>query len=106
MNQAVKKWVDETAALTKPDRVVWCDGSEEENARLIDEMVEKKVLHPLNEERYPNCYLHRSDPNDVARTEHLTFICTATQGRRRPDQQLDGPARGEARSSARCSTAR
>jgi phosphoenolpyruvate carboxykinase (GTP) len=77
VNQHLKSWVDECATLTKPDRVAWCDGSEAENRRLIDAMVETKVLHRLNEDRYPNSYLHRSDPSDVARTEHLTFICSA-----------------------------
>jgi phosphoenolpyruvate carboxykinase (GTP) len=69
---------------------VWIDGSQEENDRLIAEMLDQKVLHRLNAEHYPNSYLHRSDPSDVARTEHLTFICTPRQGRRGPDQQLDG----------------
>ena len=56
--------------------MVWCDGSEEERARLTAEAVKTGVLMPLNQEKLPGCYLHRSEPNDVARTEHLTFICT------------------------------
>jgi phosphoenolpyruvate carboxykinase (GTP) len=76
VNAALKSWIDEVAALTKPARIVWVDGSQEENDRLIAEMLEQKVLHRLSPERYPNSYLHRSDPSDVARTEHLTFICT------------------------------
>src|SRR4029077_15956915 len=69
-------WVQEAAQLTKPDRVVYCDGSEAENQRVIGEMLSTGDSFPLNQKTYPNCYLHRSSPNDVARTEHLTFICT------------------------------
>jgi phosphoenolpyruvate carboxykinase (GTP) len=79
MNAALKSWVDEVATLTKPDRVAWVDGSEAENARLIEQMLADGTLHRLNEKTFPNCYLHRSDPNDVARTEHLTFICSREQ---------------------------
>src|SRR5580700_8095430 len=68
-------WVDESARLTKPDRIVYCDGSEAENRRILDEMLRGSDSVTLNEKTYPNCYLHRSSPNDVARTEHLTFIC-------------------------------
>jgi len=64
------------AALTKPAKIHWVDGSEAENERLIAEMVASKTLYPLNDQKFPNCYLHRSDPSDVARTEHLTFICS------------------------------
>ncbi len=76
MNTALKSWVDDIAALTKPTDIHWVDGSEGENRRLIDGMLESGTLHRLNESKYPNCYLHRSDPSDVARTEHLTFICS------------------------------
>jgi len=68
-------WVEESARLTKPDRIVYCDGSEAENRRILDEMLRGSDSVALNEKTYPNCYLHRSSPNDVARTEHLTFIC-------------------------------
>jgi phosphoenolpyruvate carboxykinase (GTP) len=71
----LENWVDESARLTKPDRVVYCDGSEAENERIIGEMLRDGEAHRLNEKTYPNCYLFRSSPNDVARTEHLTFIC-------------------------------
>ncbi len=72
----VEKWVDEVARLTEPSRVVWCDGSKPEYDRLIEEMLRDGTLLPLNQRTYPNCYLHRSHPSDVARTEQLTFICT------------------------------
>jgi phosphoenolpyruvate carboxykinase (GTP) len=71
----LEKWVEESARLTKPDRVVYCDGSEAENERILSEMLRDNESLRLNEKTYPNCYLHRSSPNDVARTEHLTFIC-------------------------------
>jgi phosphoenolpyruvate carboxykinase (GTP) len=75
----LETWVDEAAKLTKPDRVVYCDGSEAEYQRMIAEMLRAGDSCALNEKTYPNCYLHRSSPNDVARTEHLTFICTPTK---------------------------
>ncbi len=75
-NAALQKWVEEVSKLTKPDQIYWCDGSEEEYQQLIQEMNATGSLLELNQESYPNCYLHRSDPSDVARVEHLTFICT------------------------------
>jgi phosphoenolpyruvate carboxykinase (GTP) len=74
-NPGLIAWVEECARLTKPDRVVWCDGSEDERKRLTEEAVAKGVLIPLNPEKLPGCYLHRSNPNDVARVEQLTFMC-------------------------------
>ena len=75
MATPLEMWVEESARLTKPERIVYCDGSEAENRRIIDEMLRGSDSVTLNEKTYPNCYLHRSSPNDVARTEHLTFIC-------------------------------
>jgi phosphoenolpyruvate carboxykinase (GTP) len=72
----LEMWVEEAARLTKPDRVMYCDGSEEENQHILAEMLRDSDSNALNDKAYPNCYLHRSSPNDVARTEHLTFICT------------------------------
>ncbi|MFQ5957108.1 MAG: phosphoenolpyruvate carboxykinase (GTP), partial [Candidatus Brocadiales bacterium] len=77
----LEKWVEEVAKLTKPDKIYWCDGSEEEAHRLIEigmkeeQLGGRAVFSELNRETYPNCYLHRSHPTDVARTEHLTFVC-------------------------------
>ena len=70
----VEAWVDDVARHTRPDRVVWCDGSEDENRRLMDEMLMDGTLVRLNPREAPGCTLHRSHPSDVARTEHLTFI--------------------------------
>src|SRR5262250_2184368 len=78
-NKALLDWVRDCAALLKPDRVVWCDGSEAERERLTKYAVDTGVLLPLNPQKRPGCYLHRSNPNDVARVEHLTFICTPTK---------------------------
>ena len=75
-NEHVTRWVNEMADLCRPDQIVWCDGSEAEKERLTAEAVAAGVLIPLNQEKLPGCYLHRSNPNDVARTEHLTFVCT------------------------------
>jgi phosphoenolpyruvate carboxykinase (GTP) len=80
----MEAWVEEAARLTKPDKIVFCDGSEAENQAILQEMLKKGDSFRLNEKSYPNCYLHRSDPSDVARTEHLTYICT-------PDKEEVGP---------------
>ena len=91
----VTAWVDEVAQVASPDPIVYCDGSEAERDELVAECLATGELIELNQQKLPGCYLHRSAPNDVARTEHLTFICTPTEGRRRAQQQLDG-ARGGA----------
>src|SRR2546430_13783797 len=76
---ALNVWVAEMAKLCKPDRVHWCDGSDDERRQLTEEAVAKGILIPLNREKHPGSYLHRSNPNDVARVEHLTFICTTSK---------------------------
>jgi phosphoenolpyruvate carboxykinase (GTP) len=72
----LENFVEESARLTKPSKIVWCDGSEAENARLTANMLSDGTFIELNQKTYKNSYLHRSNPNDVARTENLTFICT------------------------------
>jgi phosphoenolpyruvate carboxykinase (GTP) len=79
MNPAIRRWVSEIEALTRPSAVVYCDGSEDEKQRLISECLATGELIELNQEKLPGCYLHRSAPHDVARTEHLTFISTTDQ---------------------------
>ena len=80
----VRKWVDKVAAVCRPARVEWLDGSAAERRRLVATAVEQGVLIKLDEHKRPGCYLHRSNPNDVARTEHLTFICTPSQDQAGP----------------------
>src|SRR5260370_41922402 len=75
-SRALAEWVGEVAKLTRPDRIIWCDGSEAEKERFTREAVSQGILIPLDQEKRPRCYLHRSNPNDVARTEQLTFVCT------------------------------
>jgi len=76
LNRDVSAWVDEVAGLTQPDRIYWCDGSDAEYQSLERELVIKKELLPLNQGSFPGCYLYRSNPSDVARVEHLTYVCT------------------------------
>ncbi len=71
-----ERWVEEVSRHTQPARVVWCDGSAEENARLVEGMLADGTLQRLHPEKAPGSYLHRSHPSDVARTEHLTFIAS------------------------------
>jgi len=76
VNQKAKKWIDEMAALTMPDRIVYIDGSEEQLEQLRREAIETGEIIKLNQDLLPGCYLHRTAVNDVARVEHRTFICT------------------------------
>ncbi len=91
-NPSLLSWVRDMAALCKPDKVVWCDGSEEERVRLTKYAVDTGVLIPLNPKKRPGCYLHRSNPNDVARVEHLTFICTPEKDEAGPTNNWMAPA--------------
>lgn len=78
-NQQLATWVSEVAVLTQAREIVWCDGSDSEYQQMIDLMLDDGTLSPLNSQTHPNCYLHLSDPQDVARVEHLTYICTDDQ---------------------------
>ena len=78
-NKAVLDWIGEQVALTKPDQVVWIDGSEEQLEELRREACATGEIYKLNQEKLPGCYLHRSDPTDVARVESRTFICCHKQ---------------------------
>ncbi len=75
-NRKLENWVNEWAALCEPDKVHWCDGSDEENEMLLSEMVKSGAAVKLNENKRPGSYYFQSDPSDVARVEDRTFICT------------------------------
>ena len=74
-NEAVLRWMEEMAAMTQPDKIVWITGEEEQLEALRKQAVEEGILIKLNEYKLPGCYLHRTDPDDVARVEDRTFIC-------------------------------
>ncbi|MGN6370832.1 MAG: phosphoenolpyruvate carboxykinase (GTP) [Phycisphaerae bacterium] len=82
--QAVRAWVSAMAELCQPTSVVWCHGTDAERKRMTAEAVEQNILLPLNPQKLPGCFLHRSHPNDVARSEQCTYICT-------PGQDAAGP---------------
>lgn len=69
-------WVNKMARLCEPDEIVWIDGSDEQKKKLEEEAITGGELIPLNQAKLPDCFLHRTSIDDVARTEHLTFICT------------------------------
>ena len=96
-SSVAEKWVEQAAALTQPARVVWCDGSKGEYDGLVETMLRDGTLLPLNPKTNPNSYLHRSHPQDVARTEQLTFICTGEREDAGPTNNWLAPADAKAR---------
>ena len=99
-NQKLIDWVNEWAAWCTPTNVVWCDGSEEENQRLLDGMVASGMAVKLNEEKRPGSYYFQSDPSDVARVENRTFICTKTQEEAGPTNNWADPTEMRAKMKA------
>src|SRR3989338_7714571 len=94
MSNAHKKletWVKDMAAMCQPEKIVWIDGTEAEKKRLEQEAVLAKELTELNQKKLPGCFYHRTNPNDVARTEHLTFICTPTKDEAGPTNNWMAP---------------
>ena len=100
VTSVAQKWVSEAAGLTQPSRVVWCDGSKAEYDALIEGMLQDGTLLPLNPRTYPNCYLHRSHPSDVARTEQLTFICSREKDAAGPTNNWIAPIEAKATAGA------
>ncbi|HET6435226.1 MAG TPA: phosphoenolpyruvate carboxykinase (GTP) [Xanthomonadaceae bacterium] len=97
---ALNQWVLEVARLTQPAAIHWCDGSDSENAQLVARMEADGTLVRLNQETHPNSWLHRSHPDDVARVEHLTFVCTSERDDAGPNNHWMPPAEAHARIDA------
>ena len=97
---ALNEWVAEVATLTQPDRIHWCDGSDAEYTELVAKMVVDGTLLPLNQDTHPGCYLHRSHPDDVARVEHLTFVCSHMREDAGPNNHWMAPSEAHAKMDA------
>src|SRR3954463_856737 len=93
----IRRWVEEVARTTTPDRIVYCDGSDVEKNAIIKECIATGELIELNQTALPCCYLHRSAPHDVARTEHLTFVCTSRKEDAGPNNNWQAPEAAKAR---------
>jgi phosphoenolpyruvate carboxykinase (GTP) len=98
--KALQDWIDETARLTRPDQIRWCNGSDDEYRNLTRLLLDTGGFIELNQETHPGCYLHRSDVADVARVEHLTFVCTAREEEAGPNNNWMAPADARARMRA------
>jgi phosphoenolpyruvate carboxykinase (GTP) len=102
MATPLERWVEEQARLAQPDRIHWCDGSEEEARRLMEIGIHQEringqpVFRELNQKTWPNAYFHRSHPTDVARTEHLTFVCHQDRETAGPNNNWKDPAEARA----------
>jgi len=97
---ALNQWVDSVAQLTQPQAIHWCDGSDSEYQALVDGMLVTGDLLALNPETHPRSYLHRSHPGDVARVEHLTYVCTAEREDAGPNNPWMAPAEAHAKMDA------
>ena len=91
-NVRLLTWVRETAELMEPDRVVWCDGSDAEWERVTTDLVNAGTFRRLNDDKKPNSFWAVSDPDDVARVEERTFICSAVPAGAGPTNNWVDPA--------------
>ncbi|HEY4968357.1 MAG TPA: hypothetical protein VII35_00535, partial [Steroidobacteraceae bacterium] len=96
MDRDVSAWVDEVAKLTQPAHIYWCEGSQSEFQSIERELIAAKELLPLNPQSFPGCVLSRSDPSDVARVEHLTYVCTKNRDDAGPNNNWIAPAQAHA----------
>jgi phosphoenolpyruvate carboxykinase (GTP) len=97
---ALERWIQEVAAMTRPAQIHWCDGSDAEYRTLVQQMLQSGDLIELNQQTHPGCYLHRSNPSDVARVEHLTFVCTEREEDAGPNNHWMAPAQAHAKIDA------
>jgi phosphoenolpyruvate carboxykinase (GTP) len=97
VSRAVTDWIQSVRDLTQPDQVHWCDGSDTEYRMLMDQLTARGELMNLNPETFPNCQLARSHPSDVARVEHLTFVCTRKREDAGPNNHWMDPAEAHAK---------
>src|ERR1700681_2508052 len=100
MNRDVSAWVDQVANLTQPEHIHWCDGTQAEFQTLQRELIAAKELLALNPQSFPGCVLSRSHPSDVARVEHLTFVCTKNKDDAGPNNHWIAPAQAHAQMDA------
>ena len=100
LSQDVAEWVESVRQLTQPKAVRWCDGSEAEQRELTAKLIKDGELASLNEREFPGCHLARSNPSDVARVEHLTFICTESKDDAGPNNNWMAPAEARAKMRA------
>jgi phosphoenolpyruvate carboxykinase (GTP) len=97
---ALDRWVNDVAALTRPAQIHWCDGSDAEYQSLVQQMLQTGDLIELNQQTHPGCYLHRSNPSDVARVEHLTLVCHPEQDDTGPNNHWMDPVEAHAKMDA------
>ncbi len=97
ISRPVADWVESIRALTQPSGVHWCEGSDDEYRALIGQLTDRGELQKLNPDTFPNCFLARSHPSDVARVEHLTFVCTTQPEDAGPNNHWMAPAAAHAK---------
>ena len=98
--ETLEHWVNDVAAMTRPATIHWCDGSDTEYRTLVAQMLHSGDLIELNQQTHPGCYLHRSHPSDVARVEHLTFVCTGNEADAGPNNHWMAPTDAHAKVDA------